>query len=167
MGDRHVFEATYLKYYPVLLVYGKAIAQNEQLVEDTIQELFLSFWKNKVDLSEKSSLENYLIVSLRNNLIRKLKTPRVIELDLNLPDEDAADLINSENEPKLAALLEQLPPRQREVLFLRYYKNKPYEEIADMLGINYQVVRNFSYRALQFLRKNMKNLKALLILLNF
>lgn len=163
MRNSNTFEKMYIKYYPLLLVYGKTITQNEQLVEDAIQELFLSFWKNKVDLSDKSSLEKYLIVSLRNNLFRKLKSPPVAELDINLPEDNLPDLLNLEKEAQLTLLLDELPAQQREVLFLRYYKNISYQEIADILGTNYQVVRNYSYRAIQFLRNKMKNLNSFLI----
>jgi RNA polymerase sigma factor (sigma-70 family) len=146
------------------LVYGKTISINEQLIEDTIQELFLKLWQRQENLLIRSSLENYLLVSFRNNLIRKLKTLSTHNLEIDLVDISESN-INIEQEKKLETYLNQLPTRQREVIFLRYYKNKSYQEIAEMLDISYQVARNFSYRAIKFLKKNMKNLYSLMLAL--
>ncbi|MEO1261193.1 MAG: sigma-70 family RNA polymerase sigma factor [Bacteroidota bacterium] len=163
LANQSAFEKIYLQYYPLLLVYGKAIVHDEALVEDTIQELFVAFWKKGEDLNTKSSLENYLLVSLRNNLIRKLKANKTVELNMDLAETDTSQNEILDREARLNNLIEKLPARQREVIFLRYFKNKSYQEIADLLGISYQVARNFSYRAIQFLRKNMKSLYSIFL----
>lgn len=159
MENPKEFEAIYLKYYPQLFVYGKSFCAHEQLIEDTIQELFLALWQKQNALLFTSSLENYLYVSFRNNLIRKLKAQQTIlfsdtfdEAELETENE-----LQSFKEKNLSKLLQKLPARQREVLFLRYYKNQSYHEIADTLGISYQVARNFAYRAIKFLKKRMKD----------
>ncbi|MFT5167773.1 MAG: RNA polymerase sigma factor (sigma-70 family) [Saprospiraceae bacterium] len=162
MANAKVFEKLYLKYYPVLLVYGKTITRNEQLVEDTIQELFIALWQKWDELSFKSSLENYLLVAFRNNLIRELKALSLAALTPDIFKETEKEP-SIEKEEKLSILLEQLPPRQKEVLFLRYYKSKSYQEISEILGITYQVARNFSYRALKFLKKNSEMLSLLML----
>jgi len=158
MTDRKIFQEVYLRFYPSLLVYGKSITSDEQAIEDTIQELFLSFWQKKEQLVLKASLENYLFISFRNNLFRKLKRNPTVQLHegiLQLPDSK----VSYEQEEKLNKLLELLPAHQKEVLFLRYYKNKSYQEISEILGINYQVARNFSFRAVKFLKKKMLKIK--------
>jgi RNA polymerase sigma factor (sigma-70 family) len=155
MTDKNTFEKVYLKYYPILIVYGKTIVQNEQLVEDTIQELFIILWQKRENLILKSSIENYIIVSFRNNLIRNLKKTSTTELPQDVREPEKIPEIKLERESTVAKLINQLPKSQREVIFLRFYKNKSYQEIAEILGIQYQVARNFSYRAIKFLKKNM------------
>lgn len=157
MKDQKTFESIYMKYYPVLMVYGKNISNDEQLIEDAIQELFITLWKKREDLVFHSSFKSYLFVAFRNNLIRKVKENKLEEISSDIVEEPLEEK-DFENEKKLKILLEKLPPRQKEVLFLRYYQNKSYLEIAEMLGISYQVTRNFSYRAIKFLKKKMKNL---------
>ena len=148
------FEQVYLKYYPVLMVYGRTIVADESLIEDTIQELFLKLWEKQNDLFIKTSLDSYLLVAFRNNLIRKLKENSQGVPNLELMQEETPELLLKKEE-ELRTLFNKLPPRQKEVLFLRYYKGKSYQEIANILGISYQVARNFSYRGIKFLRKNM------------
>src|ERR687885_590187 len=47
-----------------------------------------------------------------------------------------ADLVEPANDPALAAALRALPPRRRLVVFLRYFADLSYPEIADVLGIS-------------------------------
>ena len=68
MPNTNNFEELYLKYYPTLMVYGKTITVDEQIIEDTIQELFITIWQKGENLTIKSSFENYLFVAFRNNL---------------------------------------------------------------------------------------------------
>jgi RNA polymerase sigma-70 factor (ECF subfamily) len=162
MLSRQAFEEIYLKSFPDLMVYGRTFTSNDQLIEDTIQELFITIWQNNHKLQIKSSLENYLLISFRNNLIKKLQAAKkeirqpIAETSTNTASIEATEL-------KLQQLLIQLPRRQQEVIFLRYYKNKSYQEIAEILNINYQVARNFSYRAIKFLKKHKQKLLSVVL----
>ena len=49
-------------------------------------------------------------------------------------------------------LLNQLSPRQREALTLYYIEEKKYEDICEIMNMNYQSVRNLMYRGLTKLR---------------
>ena len=49
-------------------------------------------------------------------------------------------------------LLESLPPNQKEVIYLRNYINMSYAEIAQVMNLSEQVVRNYAYRAMTKLR---------------
>jgi RNA polymerase sigma-70 factor (sigma-E family) len=53
----------------------------------------------------------------------------------------------------LAAALRQLPARQRAVLVLRYFEDRPTEEIAALLGCGASTVRSQAARALERLRR--------------
>ena len=147
------------------MLYGKGITSDEALVEDVIQELFLDLWEKRTSTNAILNFDTYLYVSFRNNLIRRIKKQgkiRDIILEQTNITADNSPPNIEEKEAKVNQLINQLPPRQREVLFLRYYKNKSYQEISQLLGINYQVARNFAYRALQTLKKNWRKHSALL-----
>ena len=53
----------------------------------------------------------------------------------------------------LKQLLEKLPKRQHEAIYLRFYHNFSYEIIASMMNMNYQSVLNLMQRALKSIRK--------------
>jgi RNA polymerase sigma-70 factor (ECF subfamily) len=52
--------------------------------------------------------------------------------------EDAFDpeLVLSENDPELAEAIRRLPSRRRLIVFLRYFGDLSYEQIAELLGIS-------------------------------
>ena len=54
---------------------------------------------------------------------------------------------------KIAALLNELPKRQKEVIYLHYFEEMDYAQIAEVMGIHYQSVLNLTQKALQKLRQ--------------
>ena len=54
---------------------------------------------------------------------------------------------------QVADALNKLPPRQKEVIYLKIYKGLGYEEVSEVMGLNYQVVRNLLCQALKTFRK--------------
>ena len=49
-------------------------------------------------------------------------------------------------------LLDQFSPRQREALNIILYRRKKYEDICEIMNMNYQSVRNLMHRGLTKLR---------------
>jgi RNA polymerase sigma factor (sigma-70 family) len=54
---------------------------------------------------------------------------------------------------RIIAALQQLPSRQKEIIYLKIYQNLGYEEISEIMGINYQVSRNLFSQSIKSLRK--------------
>ena len=107
MKSKKIFESIYLKYYPALLVYGKNITNDEMLIEDAIQELFITLWKKQETLTIHSSFENYLFVAFRNNLIRKVKKNATDEITFDIIDIPTSNEIEEkeiENLSKISTL---------------------------------------------------------------
>jgi RNA polymerase sigma factor (sigma-70 family) len=53
-----------------------------------------------------------------------------------LEEELDAELIVSERDPELADAIGRLPPRRRLIVFLRYFGDLSYQQIAELLGIS-------------------------------
>jgi RNA polymerase sigma factor (sigma-70 family) len=60
----------------------------------------------------------------------------------------------AETTHRVAEALNQLPKRQREVIYLRYYQNLERDEIADIMGVNPQSVSNLLQAAFKTFREN-------------
>ena len=108
-------------------------------------------------------LKYYLIKSVRNSCLKliqrknKLSSLEEVEGQIKwniLPEE--LELSDSKIETKklVQKALAELSNRQREIIFLKFFNNLDYEEIADLLDINYQSVVNHVHRAIQKLRKS-------------
>jgi RNA polymerase sigma factor (sigma-70 family) len=78
------------------------------------------------------------------------------EMDFQVSAEDF--IINREEHReqvrKLVDALGLIPPRQREILYLRFFCHLEYAEICELMGIGYQVARNQLSMALAALRKH-------------
>ncbi len=174
-GDRSAFARIYELYAPKLLSYGRKITTDSQRIEDSIQDLFVELWKGRANLSPTTSIKFYLFRALRNKLSR-------FRIDLSVPDTDTdgaimpenllsfpfeAEWIAHEEETAQTASLQQaigcLSKRQQQVIHLRYYQHFDSHQIADLLGIHEQSVRNLLHTALHALRQSFILLVTLLV----
>ena len=134
-------------------------------MKDCIQELFIDLWENRSRLGDVKSIKFYLLKSLRYIILRKISTitKRLQKLQLFGKPEftitfSHEEFLTSEETTagknrQVADLLNKLPNRQKEIIYLKYYEELEYQEIANILSINYQSVINHIYKAFQVLRK--------------
>jgi len=149
-----------------LYFYGLKIVPVSDLVKDVIHDMFIRLWDRREHLGDVNRVKPYLLVTLKNDLVHVLKKNRFTELDTSIKWEPfvlAADdfIINEENSEKLnqrlAQSLNHLSERQREVLILRFYHNLGFDEMGEVLEMNVQSVRNLLFRALEKVRKELKD----------
>ncbi len=163
-GDKSALESIYRQEVTPLFRYGRRIVDDEALVEDVIQDLFIGLWRRRSGLGPTDSIRRYLLVALRRDLIRRLKQQTRYSGELetgNLEEEQAAAIDTTiiqkegqaEQRARLKQALEQLSGRQQEVLYLKYFQGMEYKAIAEVLGINYQSVRNVASAGLKALRQ--------------
>lgn len=161
LGSREAFGQVFRLYYPLLHQYGRKICPDAEVLEDCIQELFIDIWQKK-NAAPVRSVKAYLLQALKFKLYKAFHAhQRMLELEQNAAEpfelSHEAFLIGSqEDEKKAKRVLEavnQLPPRQKEVLYLKIYKGLTYEEVSEVMQINYQTVRNLLCQALKTFRK--------------
>lgn len=131
------------------------------MVEDAVQELFLELWQ-KPPAQPLQSVKAYLLQAIKFKLYKTFRQhKRTIELteDESTVFELSPETLQigkeeqEEKTQKIYAALEKLSPRQKEVIYLKIYKGLSYEEVAAIMSINYQVVRNLLCAALKAFRK--------------
>jgi RNA polymerase sigma factor (sigma-70 family) len=159
-GNTASFREVFRNYYSQLYLYGYKIVQDKTLLEDTIQELFLELWNNNT--SEIQSVRAYLFKSLQYKLYKKIAVKKATPLGDSFIVDAPFDinketlLVEEETEKEKAnfvgELLNTLSPRQREIIYLRFYRNMSYEEISYIMQINYQAARNLLSQSLKALK---------------
>ncbi len=163
-GDLLALEEIYRTYVKSMARYGRKITHNHELIQDSIQDLFIELWKNRQNLADTTHPQYYLFRALRNKLAKAhSRQSFVSESELRLASgslqaeyvelEIMAREVEVQTRNTLKSLLEQLPLRQQEVIHLRFYHNFSYEQIAELMTMNYQSVLNLMQRALKALRK--------------
>lgn len=163
-GDRHAFALIYKIHIAELLSYGYRVTSNQQLIKDSIHDLFLHIWLHRGNLSETTSIKYYLFRSLRNRILQNLdiapefaSQPNDFTLDGILSEISwEEELIQEETQTsqmqRLRKAIERLPKRQQEAIQLRYFHSFGLDEISTMMEMNNQSVRNLLHRAITHLR---------------
>ena len=63
------------------------------------------------------------------------------------------------NKTNLPKILNGLPKRQKEAIYLKYYSGLKAKEIAKIMNINYQSVINLLFKAIKSLKEDVSILK--------
>lgn len=164
-GDRDALGTIYHLYVDDLFHYGMHFCCDSERVKDSLQELFQSLWLDRGHLSQEvSNIRYYLLSSLRRCLLRSLKKERryqneisgLFDFELIPPREESIikDEIYYEHAAQLRDGIAKLSRRQREAIYLRFYQNLSYNEVADLMAMKVDSVYNLISRAIGLL-KNM------------
>lgn len=159
-GDAKAFADLYELYSEDLFHYGLTIINNEEIVKDLIQELFIEIWENRTKLSKVAYPKTYLLKALYYKILRSAKKqPQPLDDEILQQEEPSMEVtwilkeIKEERIEILQQQLQLLPERQRLVLHLKYFQNLSSQQIGEILSINTQSVSNLLYRGINTLRK--------------
>lgn len=132
------------------------------MLEDCIQDLFVELWQNRKE-APVHSIKAYLFKSLKYKIFKALRQAGATagpDLSEALHFELSHDTVlvkDEERRERLGLLnkaMHQLTNRQKEIIYLQYYQQLSYEEVSEVMEINYQAARNLLYQAM----KSLKNL---------
>ncbi|MDW3646834.1 MAG: sigma-70 family RNA polymerase sigma factor [Bacteroidia bacterium] len=168
-GDKKALSVLFLRHYDFLKHYGLRISPSPEVVEECVQELFLYIFEAHDRLGDVKQLKAYLFSSLRRRILEKLSKERKqkdagLELPVLTAIQFSADDLRMQEasqqhiQEALTQALNELPWRQREAIYLRYYNGLRTKEIAEIMGVANQTILNTLYQALKKIRKN-KQLK--------
>lgn len=177
-GDEKSFSILFERYYSDLVSYGNSLSPFQEKVQDCIQDVFTDIWVYKNGLQSSVVVKAYLLSSVRKRIARLNERDHIfrkaastdsvsfllkfsVEHDLIDDDEVTREKISHLNK-----LLNDLPARQKEAIYLRYHQGLSVEQIAEMLDVNYQSASNLIYRGLLTLRKEWKGAFSLIALLS-
>jgi len=168
------FSILYKKYTPRLYSYGMHSCHDHDLVMDCLQELFASIWHKRKNLSAVHSVSSYLFKSFRRLLMKKLTwrkrfllsiealQERCFEISLSMEHTMEKDELDQERSEKLKRCVASLTKRQREAIFLKFYNDLNYSDIASIMDLQVDSVYNIISKAIDCLRQQLKNTIVLL-----
>ncbi|MCL4642117.1 MULTISPECIES: RNA polymerase sigma factor [Olivibacter] len=160
-GQQGAFTALVRRYTDTLYDYGMRLCTDEELVKDCVQEVFLFIWRRRQYLQQPVSLKFYLMKAVRNKIGRELPKwqmkEQLQESEYQFPDFfielDEQTATPPAVRKRLKSYIDQLSPRQREILYLRFYEGLRQQKIAEMMNLNHQSVYNLLRGALVALKK--------------
>lgn len=159
-GDRDAFEEVFRANYGRLADYARGLVGSQDAAEDVVQEVFVTLWTKRGSVSSPDNLVAYLFRSVRNRGLNFLRHQRLVtdfrsrKAAEGVPQAAPADreAVDAEIAEALAAAVDALPPRCREVFQLSRERGLTYPEIAETLGISIKTVETQMGRALKAIR---------------
>ena len=168
-GDIDAFKGLFDAYFDKLYRYALRYLRSPEEAKDLVHDVFLQVWRHRQRIGLERDLRTYLYVTTRHHALDHLKHRKVEERFVKKREGEAssetADVLDAERDletRELAATIQRaidtLPPRQREVLRLRWQEHLSYEEIGRTMGISPKTVAIHLSRGLQHLRKALPDL---------
>jgi len=161
-GDTQAFEQIHRELFQPLYYYALKLLEDNELADDAVQDLFIKVWVKRAAIGELQKVKAYFFSALRHQVLNQLRSLRLRQLNIGRllqpeiefsPEEivvhqEEADSLRA----RLLQLLNALPARQREAIYLHYFENLDYQQVAAIMGVNYQSVLNLVQKAMQKLR---------------
>ena len=170
-GNDKAYSVIYKLYAGNLYAFGLSLGARTEVIEDAIHDVFVEIYTHRHYLKKINNLKYYLLTAFRNRLFLLMKEnskiQEITERDINgLFEVDYQQLwIENENDTQkqdlVKRLLSELNQNQREAIYLRYVEGLSCEEIARLMNINYQSVKNLIHRSI----KKLKSVIAFVVIL--
>ncbi|WP_160713309.1 RNA polymerase sigma factor [Chitinophaga solisilvae] len=163
-GDQSAMLLLYDEHYTGLLNYGIKLTGNRELSAECITQVLIDLWDKRKVLPEVTNVRAYLLTCIRRKVMAELKAGRMREqrhqdFEAGREQSEAAYeqfIIAAQSDKvlkqRLGNALKQLSPRQLELLRLRYFEDKDYDEIAAICHITKRTAYNSIHDAIKILR---------------
>ncbi len=166
-GEEPAFDALMTTYYRPLFRYATRFSRDKEFIKDCIQDLFLYLWERRASLRTDVMLKPYLMASLRRYMHRHLPgaTPatelsddktQLFDFEFSVEEQFIDQETTFHRSRHMQQLLQTLPRRQKEVVYLKFFQEMEREQIAEVMDIAPQTVSNLLQLALKHLRQYWK-----------
>ena len=162
-GDDQAYSWIYTHYIQVLYNYGLQITPDSEIVKDCIQDVFVKIYKAKKKLTVPQNPKVYLMIALKNNIYNTFNQERLqknyafslyqTEEQLTVKNEFIDQEARHEEMNNIKRMMKILTPRPREVIYYRFIEELSYDDICQIMGLNYQSAYNLLQRSLQKIRE--------------
>lgn len=152
-------------HYRSLYNYASRFIQDEAVIKDAIQEVFISLWQRRESASSILSLPFYLLGAVKNKVLKTLQRDSrrsealladgqyefasEFPVEKNIIDKQLAE----ENAQRLKSVISNLSARQKEIIYLKFYQQLDHGQIAALMNIGQQSVYNLLHETIQKLKK--------------
>lgn len=146
-GDKKAFKEIFDAYFHALSAFGYKFIPEQSVVEDMVQDAFISFWEKRKDFDHINAVKSFLYTSVRNKCLNHTKHQTVrrkhessLVYELESDHRFSSFVIEEETYSQLLVEIKQLPEAAREIMILALNGLKN-QEIADELNISINTVK--------------------------
>jgi RNA polymerase sigma-70 factor (family 1) len=171
-ADQKAFTLLFHNYKHKLYGYVFRLTESEMLAEDIVQDVFLKLWADHESLASIDNFGSYLFRMSKNHVLNHFRrmaqeTAIVAEMfrEISQSSNDTQEMLASrEIEQVLKAAVESLPPQQKMVYKLSREEGKTHDEIAALLKISPNTVKNHMVQALTAIRAQLRRHSGLMLI---
>lgn len=152
-GDSAAFRLLFERYGPILLRLTRRHLRDDELAREIVQQTFFQLHRARHDFRQDSRLRPW-VLTIAMNLVRehwrRSKRRPTSELDEQrhpAPEPVRSPLESSERAQRLHAALAKLPESQRVVVELHWFQERPFADVARIVGSTEGAVRVRAHRA--------------------
>ncbi len=174
-GDVDSFELIMKRHYNELYKYGTRILADPDAVKDALQSIFSKVWQKRKTLNDVENVRAYLMTSIRREILKQVSRSKIhrnteesgfqnqFEFSVENTIIEAETILTRRKD--LFKAINNLTPNQREIIYLKFYRNLEVDEIAEILAIKNQSVYNLLSASIKSLKTSMGALEATIILM--
>ena len=157
--EQRLYGVIVAKYSGIVLSKALGIVRDRDLAAEVAQQTFIKAYTDLGSWNGGESLAPWLTVIAAHtaiNTLDKIKRRNTTPITTDFPEEED---FSEEHEQRLASLREavnSLPPQDREIIMLHYYKNMKTEDIAEKLKLSPSNVLVKLHRTREKLKKQLK-----------
>ncbi|GAA3638848.1 RNA polymerase sigma factor [Flavivirga jejuensis] len=159
-GDSDAYTFLVNSFHQKLCIYAYNLTNNYDLTEDIVQNVFISFWKNKHRLKDDFVIKSYLYRSVYNEFINQYRKQKPISPLEQEHIEGLNAIVENEDGESLEILIklvkqeiENLPPKCKQTFILSKQEGLSNIEIAEYMNISLKSVEAHITQAFKLIRK--------------
>ncbi|MBL7697467.1 MAG: RNA polymerase sigma factor [Chitinophagaceae bacterium] len=141
--------------------------KNKQEAEDVVQDVLVKIWKQKSVIGELLNFEAWCMRLVRNQSLDRLKSSHYkssrLKIDPETESSNHSPYQHAEDSNRLNIvhqLIGSLPGKQQEVVHLRDVEGFSYQEIAEITGMDVNMVKVYLFRARNTIKTKLLNIEA-------
>ena len=159
-GDSEAFRALFARYAPMLVRLTIRHLRSEELARDVVQQTFFQMHAARNDFQADRKLRPW-VFTIAMNLVREHYRKQKRRKETELDEERSPAVERPERGPieqrqraeLLRAAMAKLPDSQREVVELHWFEERPFAEVAEIVGATEGAVRVRAHRAYKRLKE--------------
>jgi len=162
-GEEQACTYVYNRYFSRICLYASSFVDETKEAEDIAEEGFIRLWQGKRNFESLAHLKAALYQTTRrvglNHQTARQRSLNRVDMYAAQQDQDQnshlQEIIYTEAMAELYEAIQKLPPKAREIIQLTYLQGNSNQEVADLLHISIQTVKNQKMRALSLLRQHL------------
>lgn len=171
-GQDNAFKALYRQFYPYVFFYTQKWIKDTSQAEDITAEIFVKLWNSRGRFENEQNISAFLKVTARNACVDYFRSVKrdtqnlaaFSQLQEAVQGPDSIDEVKAEVIRLVQLEVDRMPRKLKKVFELAFFEGKTNEEIAALLNINNQSVRNYKVRAIKLIRQAFAGRKVFLLL---